>query len=191
MRYDDGENPPISPTTLGRTIGNVLLTAPKSDNTKTEDEMVQEWITATRSTFKMRNHDILTDPGNIVIVIPSGRRGVRSTSKVLPLAHKEFLADGSIDYITHYDNDTFVMGVGDSLLINPDNPSSLVHIAADSTPFKIKTSKDLRDALVSSASLASTRSERYSVEGTNDQRIRQGKKIAGHILRRSKPEHTA
>ena len=186
MKYDYGEDYIISPTDLGRTVGNVLLTAPKSDNTKTEDEMVQEWITATRSTFKLRNHDILSEPGNIVIVIPSGRRGVKSSAKVFPLVHKEFLADGSIDYITDYDNDTFVMGVGDSLLVDANNPSSLVHVAADHIPFNIKSRKDLRDALVRSAMLASTRRDVYAVEGSNDQRMRQGKKIAKHILGRDK-----
>jgi len=147
--------------------------------------MVLEWITATRSTFKLRNHDILSEPGNIMIVIPSGRRGVRSTAKVLPLVHREFLADGSTDYITDYDNDTFVMGVGDSLLVEADNPASLVHVAADHIPYAIRSRKDLRDALVKSAILASTRSDVYSVEGSNDQRIRQGKKIAGNLLSRS------
>jgi hypothetical protein len=188
MKYDYGEKFRISPIELGRTLGNVILTAPKSDNTLTEDEMVIEWMTATRSTFKMRNHDALTEPGNIVIVIPSGRRGESSKAKINPKYHKEFLPDGSITYITDYDNDTFVMGVGDTLLVDKDDPTSLVHVGADSMPFQITSRKSLRDALVRSAMLASTRVDFYAVEGSNDQRIRLGLKAAGKLLNRSRPE---
>jgi hypothetical protein len=188
MRYDYGDKFRISPIELGRTLGNVILTAPKSDNTLTDNEMVDEWMTATRATFKMRNHDVLTEPGNIVIVIPSGRRGERSKAKINPKYHKEFLPDGSIRYITDYDNDTFVMGVGDTLLVNKDNPTSLVHVGADSMPFQITSRKSLRDALVRSAMLASTRLDIYAVEGSNDQRIRLGLKAAGKLLSRTRPE---
>ncbi len=188
MRYDFGHNITASPTDIGRTLGNIMLTAPRTDNTITKDELVNSWMTKTRQEFRLNNHNVLQKAGNILIVIPSGRRGVHSKATRPPYLHKEFLPDGKIDYITDYDNPTFVMGVDDKLLVDQDRPGSIVNIAAATSPYRIKSFKQLRDALVHSANLVNTQDTQYSVEGITDHHIRTGKDKAGRAYRRMRGE---
>ena len=164
-----------SPVDLGRSLGNLVLTASKTANTSTDDGNVQAWLDATRATFKLRNREILSVPGNILIVHPSGRRGIHSTAKIPPYHHREFLPDGSLRYITDVDVPTFIIGIDDQILTDPLHPSSVVNIIGHPRSRRLHSEASVTNALRLSAFLSSSETDIYQVEGRADRAIRLGK----------------
>ncbi|MDQ3064700.1 MAG: hypothetical protein M3Q36_00305, partial [bacterium] len=59
LREDDGSVMEISPVDLGMSLANLLLTAPRTENTKSDDTAVKEWMRASRANFRVSNHEIL------------------------------------------------------------------------------------------------------------------------------------
>lgn len=163
-----------SPIDIGRSMANLVLTAPKTASTDTNDGDVQAWLDATRATFKLRNREILSKPGNILIAHPSGRRGLRSAAKVPPYHHREYLPDGSLRYITDVGVPTFIVGIDDQILTDPSHPSSIVNIVGHPYPRHLTSDKAVTRALRLSATLASSEKDIYVVEGKADRAIRLG-----------------
>lgn len=174
-----GEKLAVSPVDFGRFLGNLVLTAPKTANTETDEEAVQEWMNATRSAFKVHNREILSKPGNILIVHPAGRRGVHSKDAQPPFRHTEYLPDSNLSYITSVDVPNFVVGVDDNLLNSAQSPGSIVHLLGDPRPFRITKDEQVIDALERSALLASHGDTVYRLENRFDQAKRLGKKLIG------------
>lgn len=177
MRLKDNSEIKVSPVEIGRMLGNLVLTAPKTANTETEEVAVQAWMNATRATFKLRNQEILNQPGNILIVHPSGRRGQRT--KWPPFRHKEYRPDSSLGYITDIPVPTFIVGVDDNLLNDPAQPNSIVSIVGNPFPRILTKDKHVIDALKHSAELSSVGKNKYILEGRVDHAMRLGKKAIG------------
>lgn len=187
LRRKDGTAAIVSPVDFGRSLGNILLTAPKTANTSTSDRAVLEWMREKRAAFKVRNREVLATAGAVEIVHPAGRRGRRSTATVPPFHHVEYLPDGNLGYITEIDVPTFIIGVADNLLNNPKNPGSIVRVVGDPEPWYLKTKDDVHEALRHSAKLSSHGRESYNVEGVVDQEMRHMKERAQQVFGRAKP----
>jgi hypothetical protein len=173
---ESGKPVDISPVFIGRSLANLVLTAPNTVNTETDNRDVQTWIKAKRHVFKLNNLEILSKPGNILIVHPSGRRGQRSEAKNPPYIHKEFMPEGRSSYITKVNVPTYVIGISDNLLTVPSHPESVVYINGDPNPRMIKTKADLIEALKRSAELSSTDTDRYHLENRTERTMRIGMK---------------
>lgn len=173
MKYNfkdrDGNYKEASPVDFGRTIGNLVLTAPRTANTETKDEekVIEEWMRARRATFKIRNREILSKPGNILIVLPAGRRVHRDSAEGKqrpPYEHNEYRPTGNLGYITELPVPTFVVGVDDSLLNNPAHPESIVNLMGDPRPWFPAKNKHVYDLQKRSAVMSSTEINRYKLE---------------------------
>lgn len=175
----DGEKIEISPVDIGRSLGNLVLTAPKTANTETDHEEVTEWMSATRANFKIVNREILSEPGNILIVHPAGRRGVRSKSTRPPFVHTEHMPDSNLGYITSIPVPTYAVGVDDNLLNNASSPRSVVNMQGDHRPYFPTTDKEVIEVLRRSAELASHGDTKYKLEGKIEQLKRLGRRAVG------------
>lgn len=165
MQYEfkspsEGKTTAASPVDIGRSLANLAITSPATANAQTHDSGAKRWMKRTRQTFKQQNEQILSEPGNVLIIHPSGRRG----QLVEPGLQQEFLPGGRVEYITEVDAPTFVLGVDDRLLVDAHNPASIVNLTADPEPRHLKRRADLVDAMLHSAAISSTPEMRYFIE---------------------------
>lgn len=183
MEYElevGGEQPlRVSPVMFGRFLGNLVLTAPKTASTETDEALVREWMNAARSNFKVKNREIMAEPGNIMIVHPAGRRGKRSVAKAPPYQHIEYRPDSSLSYITKVEAPTFIVGVDDNLLNDPVHPESNVHVFGDPSPQYLREDADVIQALEHSALLASHDEVHYQLESRAERIMRLGMQAVG------------
>jgi hypothetical protein len=164
----------LSPVDIGRTLCNVVLTAPRTDSTKTDDPAANDWMNKTRAQFKICNRDIST-PGKIALVHPSGRRAYRRSDGVVV----EYLPDGGLEYITDVVVPTFCVGIDDALLINPQSAFSTVSLLGDPRPRRLTKDKQVRAAMAHCAVLATSADTDYRLETLRDQAMRTGRRILG------------
>lgn len=170
----------LSPVTVGRMLGNLLLTGPDTDSVRGAGDELQGWLKTRRKHFWQQYNEI-TEPkangdNNLVIVCPSGRRAHRGT---------EYRPDGELSYLFNRPVGVLPVGIADNFFEEVDKPGSAVYIRPDNTVWHDVTNNTEAQYMHERATLlADSGLRRMRLESKKDQRRRLVARSADSILAR-------
>lgn len=149
FEYNFGELGTVSPVGMATAVGNTALTAAVSDSNiqptlKKAQEPLRNW-------YKGNVADLLSHPGNIVVVVPNGQRDVRFSS-FNPKARKIHHPEGDLEVFEQPGAHMVNIAVFDHLLEDPNKIGSPVQMYPD-TRIRRVTKRLLSEANVFQANV--------------------------------------